>query len=266
MPRRRLNCSRCNASRIVDLEPGQPLRVPDCLGCGGEAVMEMGLDFSLTQLPQPGVPRIDRWDVRMLERSLAGSAGYRKLMTLSYTSKGYDFIGFHGCGANSARAMMIGGVDPARNVVGARGRGFYVGSLYTGIPADWATKAERKGHGKATRLAVYVKNFGELTWGSDYDWGKMDGDDEVAETGLEIVFFGDACKRLRVVPAMGLESSALWQACPQDSLGFGERAKVKQAATHLGVKEADLVGWICKGKLHKHLNETQLAWLERFFE
>jgi len=265
MPKKRVNCPSCNASHVLDLDTDQQLRVPTCQECGAAGVMEMGLDFSLTQLPHPGVPRIDRWDVRMLERSLAGSTEYRKLITLSYTNKGYDFIGFHGCGANSARSMMIGGIDPGLNTVGARGRGFYVGSLYTGIPADWATKAERKGHGKATLLAVYVKNFGELTWGTDYDWGKMDGDDEIAETGLEIVFFGDACKRLRVVPALGVETTALWLGCPQDSLGFEERAKVRQAALHLRVREADLISWICDEKLAKHLDKDQLKLLESFF-
>lgn len=112
MPSRRVNCPSCNASHVFDLDPGEPLRVPTCQTCGADGVREMGLDFSLTQLPHPGVPRTDRWDVRMLERSLAGSTGYLKMMTLSYASKGYDFIGFHGCGIKWARSMMVGGIDP----------------------------------------------------------------------------------------------------------------------------------------------------------
>lgn len=87
------------------------------------------------------------------------------------------------------------------------------------------------------------------------------------ETGPEIVFFfGDACKRLRVVPASGTETTALWLGRPRDSLGFGVRAKVKQAATRLKAKEADLIRWIGDETVDEHFSEQQLVLLERFFK
>jgi hypothetical protein len=227
--------------------------------------MDMGNGFSLTQLPHPRVLRTSRWDCRMIERTLEGSTQYRALLVNSLELAGFGFIGFHGCGADSACSMMRGGIDPEKNTNGARGKGFYVGSRHDGTPRTWATIAERNGQGRATILAVYVRKFSELAYGADYDWGLMDGDDGVDKDGLEIVFRSEVCNRLYVVPAIDTTMSPLWQDCPHDSLQFDERPKVRRAATEMGLDYAKLAGWIMREELDKNLTPKQIERLESFF-
>lgn len=265
MPRKKVTCSGCHSISYQDVDTSQRLRVDACADCGGYGVMDMGQGFSLTQLPHPNVHRTTRWDCRMIERTLEGSTQYRALMVSSFELAGYAFIGFHGCGFNSACSMLRGGIDPAKNTVGARGRGFYVGSRYDGIPKTWAAKAERKGHGVATILAVYVREFSTLTYGTDYDWGLMDGKDKVEREGLEIVFFGDACKRLCVVPAIEDKMSILWQTCPHDSLSPDERSKTAKAAAGLGISYEKLARWISREELEQNLKSEQMKKLEAYF-
>lgn len=270
MPQKTVKCSNagCGAIYQQHVDTSVRLRVDACKLCGAYGLMDMGGGFRLGHLPTPGVARTDVWDCRMIDRTLEGSAQYNKLLVASYTMAGYEFIGFHGCGFTSACSMMRGGIDPAKNTVGARGRGFYVGSRHDGIPTIWAQKAQRKGHGVATVLAVYVKKFQTLRYGhgQDYDWGMMDGDDDVNVEGLEIVFFGDACTQLRVVPAVGNETSTLWTSCPRDSLSPEEREKVRRAAQAISVDPAQLAQWISREELGKHLKPAQIEVLESFFD
>jgi len=266
MPRKTVTCSKCRGGHQQDVDTSTPIRVDNCKRCGAYGIMDMGQGFMLTLLPQPGVARTTRWDCRMIERALLGSTNYNKLLVTSFTMAGYDFLGFHGCGFNSACSMMRGGIDPEKNTVGARGRGFYVGSLHDGIPSTWATKAQGKGHGVATILAVYVRQFATLAYGVHYDWGMMDGDDDALEEGLEIVFYGDACNQLCVVPALGTEISTLWTSCPHDSLSAEERIKVRRAASAINVDPTQLAQWIMSGKVEKKLTKEQFKTIQKYFE
>lgn len=266
MPKKKVTCAKCNTLYIQDVDTSRALDVLACPVCNEYGIMEMAEGFSLTRLPHPEMPRTTRWDCRMIERTLEGSVQYRELLIDSFKLARYEFIGFHGCGFDSARSMLRGGIDPAKNSVGARGRGFYVGSRYHGIAKTWAEKAHRKGQGLPTILAVYVRDFPAMTYGTHYDWGMMDGDDKVDVEGLEIVFFGDACKRLCVVPAVDdTAMSGLWQDCPRNSLSRSERGKVREAATALSLDYDNLANWIMRGKLDKHLTPEQLAELEKYF-
>jgi hypothetical protein len=265
MPTRTVTCSSCRAIQHQDVATDSPLHVDPCSRCGAFGIMSLETSFSLTQLPHPKVLRTSRWDCRMIERALKGSAAYKKLIASSFGLAEYKLIGFHGCGFKSACAIMRGGIDPGKNSVGARGRGFYVGSRHDGIPKRWAKISEGNGDGIATVLAVYVRRFQNLAYGVDFDWGMMDGDDVVGTTGLEIVFFGDACNQLGVVPAIGTEVSTLWGNCPIDSLSPSERVKATQAANAIGKSSALLAQWIMLETLDDNLSDEEMATVESYF-
>jgi len=234
MPLKLVKCSnsKCGALYRQNVDPDIKLRVDACEKCGAFGILKTGQGFLLTQLPHPHVLRTSRWDCRMIERALEGSVEYRKLLVASFTLAGYEFIGFHGCDFKSACSMMRAGIDPEKTTNDARGKGFYVGSLYEGTASTWS-KMEKNTN--PTILAVYVKGFDTMTWGTDYDWGKMDGDDIVELTGLEIVFRPQVCNRLCIVPAHGDEISDLWGDCPIDSFNPEERELFKRVALTVGV-------------------------------
>ncbi|MFP5284504.1 MAG: hypothetical protein ACLGI9_02080 [Thermoanaerobaculia bacterium] len=153
----------------------------------------------------------------------------------------FTCIGFHGCGSISAQAILLGVRDVS--TTNARGRGFAVGSKYSGIPTSWAAQA--KGGGVPTILRIYVRNWSTLRVGTDYDWGKMDPDDNVSSTGVEMVLRPGTFNDIVALPSKGigdqaLVSASIWEACPTHSFRPEELEGLTILANHLGISLSEL--------------------------
>ena len=131
---------------------------------------------------------------------------------------GYTCVGFHGCGSVAAVSILKGVRDVS--VTNARGKGFMVGSLRSGIPSIWSRQA--KGGGRPTILKIYVKNWASKTMGIDYDGGKMDSDDDIESCGLEMVLktgiFSDVLALPSLLPNdQALVRNNVWSEIPDHS-------------------------------------------------
>jgi len=239
-------CTRCRYKYHQDLDPPTAAVIP-CPRCGSAGRMIMGPGqaervgsaFSgifprpKFMLPEMGLPVNVSWleatraDIGLLHAAVVGS--------------GFTCLGFHGCGSVSARNILLGVRDVS--TTNARGRGFMVGSLYTGIPDTWA--AQVKGGGTKTILRVYVRGWATMRVRVDFDWGKMDPDDKVSEEGLEMVLkvhtFGDVvCLPSIDASDQALVAPDIWRDCPAHNFRRDELPMVRAIATHMGISLAQL--------------------------
>lgn len=167
---------------------------------------------------------------------LKASRGDIQLLHQRAVAGGFTCIGFHGCGSNAAESILTGVKNVS--IVNARGAGFAVGSLYKGIPSYWASRA--KWGGQPTILRVYVRNWPSRRVNVDYEWGKMDPDDDVSEEGLEMVLRPGIFKDIVTLPSVSANDQSLvaptiWSNCPTHSFGPGEMEVVQKLATHLKI-------------------------------
>lgn len=150
-------------------------------------------------------------------------------------SAGFTCVGFHGCGSNAAESILKAVQDVS--VTNARGRGFMVGSLRTGIPAHWSQQA--KGGGRATILKVYVRNWPNKQINEDYRWGKMDPDDIIETEGLEMVLRPSIFQDVVALPSLDVDQAlihpSVWQACPTHSFSPEEIPLMQQLANHFNI-------------------------------
>jgi hypothetical protein len=175
------------------------------------------------------------------ESYLDASAGDIALLHNSALHSGFTCLGFHGCGSNAARSILRGVEDVS--TTNARGSGFAVGSLRKGIPTHWAGQV--KGGGVATLLRIYVCNWHTKQVGRDYEWGKMDPDDKVSKTGVEMVLRPRIFRDIFSLPSPSPEDQSLihpdiWRDCPAHSFRPDELAMVQQIADHLHMSLPEL--------------------------
>jgi hypothetical protein len=195
--------------------------------------------FILPQLSSP-----------MNKSFLEASHGDIDLLHARLTQYNFTCIGFHGCGSVSAETILIGVKDVS--TTNARGKGFAVGSKYTGIPSHWAQQA--KGGGTPTILRIYVCNWLTLRVETDYDWGKMDPDDKVSKTGVEMVLRPSIFNNIVALPSKGsgdqaLISVSIWADCPTHSFRPEELGKVTKLANYMKIDLAELERMIEKQDL-----------------
>ncbi len=180
---------------------------------------------------------------------LRASSGDITLLHTNVVQAGYTLIGFHGCRSNAAESIITEVRDVS--TTNARGSGFAVGSKYNGIPAHWSQ--QNKGPGTPTILRIYVLKWSDLTFSDDYDWGKMDPDDDVENDGLEMVLKVHTFSRIVALPSIGnndqdLIPDTVWADCPTHNFGPDEMPKVTKLAQHLKITLNELDQWIASGK------------------
>jgi hypothetical protein len=143
---------------------------------------------------------------------------------------GFTLVGFHGCGSDSAKSILCEIKDVS--TTNARGKGFAVGNIYTGIPKTWSVLRKS---GNPTILRIYVKEWTAKSFGLDYDWGKMDPDDNISKTGLEMVLRTRIFSSILALPSLGvgdqsLLDSSIWKDCPTHSFRPYEVENMKKVA------------------------------------
>jgi|GEM_PF-2644464 len=231
----------CQYKYHQELFSTQNITVHHCPQCGSAGRMIMG----------PGQPEVTgspcyifaRPKFPLPELSLPVNRSYleaspREIQLLHEQAirHGFTCIGFHGCGSNAAESILKGVQDVS--TTNARGRGFMIGSLYSGIPSIWARQV--KGGGTATILRVYVRNWPGRRVDIDYQWGKMDPDDDVSTDGLEMVLRPRVFNDIVALPSIGDTDQALiapvvWQNCPRHSFRPEEMQTVQEIARHLNI-------------------------------
>ena len=140
-------------------------------------------------------------------------------------------LGFHGT-STRFRNSLLAGIDPDRVTRGARGRGFYLcSSGGEGSLAHLFSEIRARQTGERPLiLGVFLDDAREdFKWLTHYDWGKMDIDDKVEETGLEMVVYPDACGLIRCQQVeVNREPNFPWDHCPKsrvtEYIGKGIRA------------------------------------------
>lgn len=256
-------CSKCGNEYHQLINPAvSTILVKPCDKCGGAGIMIVDPDTRVRGLPKiqvsklpkpPTIPSrrapVAKTTTRTHAQDFYNDALEGKLSAIEtlqkiYVGEGYQLVGYHGCSSTSAKSIMLKGLDEDKCVVAARGAGFYIGSLAMGIPRSWSIKAAKKDGSKPAILSIYLKGFSALVYGRDYDWGMMDGDDDVKETGLEMVIYPRAYQYVKVVPGYGA-TPAIWKGCPVDSFSFKERSEIKpviaKIVNALGISPA--VAW-----------------------
>jgi len=234
-------CTRCEYKYHQDLPSLLAITVHPCPLCGGAARMMMGpgqaaqtglaaVGFVAPKFPWPevGSPVVPS----LLRVSHSDLAAFHDRAVFY----GFTCVGFHGCGSVYAENILRG--IRAVSTTEARGPGFMVGSLYGGIPASWAAQA--KGGGTATILRIYVRDWRYKRFARDFDWGKMDPKDDVAEEGLEMVLRNHILADVCALPSAGptdqkLVHSSIWADCPTHNFRAEEMDKARDLARRLGL-------------------------------
>jgi hypothetical protein len=242
------------------------ITVHHCPNCGAAGTMIIRPGELQTGAPAPGHfirPRMPLPLLRLsvtLSLRLADPTDIGRLH-LQAVSLGYTLIGFHGTGANYADSILQGVQD--KSTTEARGKGFMIGSRYNGIPIIWANIA--KGGGAPTVLRIYVRGWHGMIAGRDYDWGKMDPDDDISDTGLEMVLRISTFPNILALPSLSSADQQLilpiiWDDCPTHSFRRKELPMMIRVATHLNVTLSRLEEMI------EDRDGGGLAQVERAFE
>jgi hypothetical protein len=236
-------CTVCSYKYHQDIPPNAVLPCPMC-GRAGRMIMGPGQP-SVTgnangafvarkfRLPELGSCANDMF--------LRATHGDITLLHNAAVTAGFTLVGFHGCGSVAAVNILTEIRDVS--TTNARGRGFMVGSLYAGIPSQWAGQV--KGGGVATLLRVYVFDWPRKRLNHDYQWGKMDPDDDPDETGLEMVLRVRIFNHVVCLPCIGpndqqLLDDDIWADCPTHSFRPDELPMMRAIAAELGVSLAGL--------------------------
>ena len=231
---------RCRHRYHQDVPSFGDITVHPCPNCGSAGTMIINPDERLT-----GVKALNFKKSKIvypllsmsvtLSLRLAGPSDIFRLHQAAVIA-GFTLIGFHGAGSNAADSILEGVQD--KSTTEARGKGFAVGSKYDGIPTHWAGQV--KGGGTPTILRIYVRGWEGLVFGRDYDWGKMDPDDEVEETGLEIVLRTHIFPYILALPSLSivdqnLIAEEIWEDCPTHNFRPDEVETMTRVAKHLNV-------------------------------
>lgn len=209
----------CRYRYHMDLDIGSTVPGCPCCGRSGETIVTPRDRF--VRMGPGNYRRI--WKIRLpLLRHpmnlsfLQMSADDLARMHHAATTAGYTLIGFHGTSGAYAEDMMNQLREENNAAAEARGRGLYVGSKYTGIPTEWSIKT--KGGGGRAILRVYAKAW---PWREniDFEWGKMEPDNDPEVHGLEMVVRWHRIRDLLVMPCAGqtdqyLIPPTLWEKCP----------------------------------------------------
>lgn len=257
--------STCNHKYHQEVAFLHNISVHHCPQCGGAGRMIMG----------PGQPELigvacnpfTPPKFRLPELSLPVNNSYleasvKDIHALHFqaTQHRFTLVGFHGCGSIAAQDIL----KQVRDVstTNARGRGFMVGSLYNGIPNAWARQV--KGGGVPTILRVYVRDWNSKSEGVDYDWGKMDPDDDIKDEGLEMALRPRMFNDIFTLPSLGesdqqLVGPAIWEGCPTHSFRPEEMDVVTRLASWLNISLDELEQRITEDPESIEKTATQLG-------
>ncbi len=256
MPVKAVYCNSqfCRHRYHQEVDLSVKITVHCCPQCGTEGIMIVKPDEKIKGLPCARFkkPRIELplLSLPVNKSFLYANATDIDLLHGRLISGGFTLVGFHGTKTGPAASILQGVQDVS--TTNSRGRGFAVGSLYTGLPSSWSKQS--KGIGSSIVLRVYVHDWSSLTFGLDFDWGKMDPGDKVAKTGLEMVLRPRTFDNIFTLPSKSsadqeLIPEHLWDDCPAHNFRPEEMEKVTKLARHMKITLLQLETMINKGQI-----------------